>query len=72
LTDPKSGKISVIPSFLSITGCIQRFQEQKDFVEKNYEAMPEEVELAKIWKRKDIEVNELVFNINRKNGRKRR
>jgi len=34
--------------------------------------MPEEVELAKIWKRKDIEVNELVFNINRKNGRKRR
>jgi len=66
LTDPKSGKISVIPSFSLYYRVYPTFQEQKDFVEKNYEAMPEEVELAKIWKRKDIEVNELVFNITEK------
>lgn len=66
LTDAEDEKIGVIPSFSIYYRVYPTFQEQKKYVEKNYEQLPEKVEIARIWKRKDIELKEIIFNISEK------
>jgi hypothetical protein len=62
LTD-KEGKLGIVPTFSLYYRVYPTFQEQTEYTEKNYETVPEKVEIARIWKRKDITLDELIFNI---------
>jgi len=64
LTRTEGGKINIVPSFSLYYRVYPTFQEQIQYVEENYdEDIPENVEIAKIWKRKDIIMDEMIFDI---------
>jgi len=66
LTDKNNGKIRITPSFSLYYKVYPTFLEQTEYTEKNYETVPEKVEIARIWKRKDITLDEMIFNITEK------
>ena len=70
LTDKDNEKIEIAPSFSLYYRVYPTFQEQTEYTEKNYEIVPEKVEIARIWKRKDITVDEVIFNISEENHEK--
>ena len=63
LTDTDEQKIGIIPSFSIYYRAYPTFHEQKEFVKKNYETVPEKVEIPRIWKRKDITIDEMILNV---------
>jgi len=63
LTSATEGKLGITPSFSLYYRVYPTFKEQKAYVKRNYDKVPEKVEIAKIWKRKDITLNGIDFNI---------
>lgn len=61
LTDKDNGKIGIIPTFSLYYRVYPTFQEQTNYINKIYDTLPENVDIAKIWKRKDVTINELIF-----------
>lgn len=63
LIDKDNEKIGIVPTFSLYYRVYPTFQEQTEYAKKNYKTVSEKIEIARIWKRKDITVDELIFNI---------
>jgi hypothetical protein len=63
LTKESKGTIIVTPSLSLYYRVYPSLEEEKAYVGKNYEVIPEKVELARIWKRYDCEFEPFTINI---------
>jgi len=65
LTKGNNGAIMVKPSLSIYYRVYPTLEEEKAYTEKNYEEIPEKVELAKIWKRHDCEFERFSIDISK-------
>lgn len=68
LTNESKGTIIVTPSLSLYYRVYPTLEEEKAYVDKNYEMIPEKVELARIWRRYDCEFETFAINISKEKG----
>ncbi len=57
------GNLCIKPSISVYFEVYPTFKEQIDYISKKYDEMPQKVEIARIWKRKDLKIDSLEFNL---------
>lgn len=68
LVDKSIGNITIKPSLFLYYSVYPTFEEEKKFVNKNYENVPEKVEIARVWKRYDHQFEPIRVEISKEHS----